>query len=151
MSDQEIITQRCDAIDAQLKKLFRLCNKIRSHQLDPTGEKAAERSKNSGFNKPLSVTKEYAAFLGINQKTDKISRSEGTKALSAYIREHELKDPENKSVINLDKKLTALLLPEKGDVITHLNIQKYITKHYIKDVPAEDEPAKKKRPTKKSA
>ena len=128
---QELTDTRIEKLEAQLKKLYRLCNKIRNHQLDPTGEKAAERSKNSGFNKPQSITKDLATFLGI-PKDEQISRSEVTKRISAYVRENNLKDTEKKSQINLDKKLTKLLKPEKNDIITHLNIQKYLSQHYIK-------------------
>ena len=132
MSQQELTDERLNKLDAQLKKLYRLCNKIRSHQTDPTGEKAAERSKNSGFNKPQTITPELASFLG-KKKGEQISRSEVTKLISAYVRDNNLKDPEKKSQINLDKKLNKLLKPEKNDVITHLNIQKYLSQHYIKE------------------
>ena len=131
MSYEEIET-RLTKLDAQLKKLYRLTNKVRNHQLDPTGEKAAERSKNSWFNKPQKVTPELATFLKL-PKTGTISSSEVNKLLSAYVREKNLKNPDNKSQILLDPKLKKLLQPEKDAVITHLNIQKYISKHYVKE------------------
>jgi chromatin remodeling complex protein RSC6 len=131
MSSEELEV-RLTKLEAQLKKLYRLCNKIRTHQLDPTGEKAAERSKNSWFNKPQKVTSELSSFLKL-PKNDTISSSEVTKLLSAYVREKNLKNPDNKSEILLDTKLKKLLQPEKNAVITHLNIQKYISKHYVKD------------------
>ena len=124
--------ERIQNLEAQIKKLYRLCNKIRTHQLDPTGEKAAERSKNSWFNKPQKITSELASFLSI-PKDELISSSEVTKRISAYVRDNELKNPENKTQILLDKKLKKLLNPPKDAVITHLNIQKYISKHYVKD------------------
>ena len=131
MSSEELDV-RLTKFEAQLKKLYRLCNKIRTHQLDPTGEKAAERSKNSWFNKPQKVTTELSSFLKL-PKNETISSSEVTKLLSAYVREKNLKNPDNKSEILLDTKLKKLLQPEKNAVITHLNIQKYISKHYVKD------------------
>lgn len=131
MSSEEIEI-RLTKLEAQLKKLYRLCNKIRTHQLDPTGEKAAERSKNSWFNKPQKITNELATFLKL-PKDDTISSSEVTKLLSSYVREKNLKNPDNKSQILLDSKLKKLLQPEKDAVITHLNIQKYISKHYVKE------------------
>ena len=129
---QELIDARFDKLEAQLKRIFRLCNKVRAHQLDPTGEKAAERSKNSGFNKPQTVTSDLAKFLKL-KKDEQISRSEVTKRISTYIKEHNLKNPEKKSQILLDKKLSQLLKPGKDDIITHLNIQKYLSQHYVKN------------------
>ena len=131
MSSEEF-ELRLNKLDTQLKKLYRLCNKIRTHQTDPTGEKAAERSKNSWFNKPQKITPELASFLKL-PKEDTISSSEVTKLLSTYVREKNLKNPDNKSQILLDTKLRKLLQPEKDAVITHLNIQKYISKHYVKE------------------
>ena len=131
MSSEEF-ELRFTKLETQLKKLYRLTNKIRTHQLDPTGEKAAERSKNSWFNKPQKITPELSTFLKL-PKEETISSSEVTKLLSAYVREKNLKNPENKSQILLDTKLKKLLQPEKDAIITHLNIQKYISKHYVKE------------------
>ena len=123
---------RFDKIDAQIKKLYRLCNKIRTHQVDPDGKIAEERSKNSWFNKPQKVSPKLAKFLKIAE-TEEISRSEVSKRFGAYVKEKNLKNPENKSEILLDKTLKTLLSPEKDATVTHLNITKYINKHYVKD------------------
>ena len=144
---QENFEARFDAIDAQLKKLYRLCNKTRTHQLDPTGEKAAERSANCHFKKPQSITPELTKFLGLS-KTDLISRHEFDKRIREYITENNLKDPEDNTKIILDKKLTQLFKPEVGDENPgHLSISKYYSQHLL-GVPEDDKKsASPKRPS----
>ena len=124
--------ERLAKIEAQLKKLHRLCNKIHTHQVDPDGEKAAERSKKSWFNQPQKLSDELKSFLKVSKDTQ-LSSSEVTKLISAYVRENNLKNPDKKTEILLDSKLKKLLKPPKDAVITHLNIQKYIQQHYVKD------------------
>jgi len=133
---QENFEARFDAIDAQLKKLYRLCNKTRNHQLDPSGEKAAERSENCHFKKKQSITPQLAKFLGV-PTTELVARGQVTKSVSEYIKENNLKDPKDNTKVILDKKLTQLLKPEVNDEITHLSIQKYYTQHLL-GIPGDD-------------
>ena len=142
------------ALRSEVKALAKIVRKVRSHQEDPTGEKAKARSANNGFNRPQHVTEDLRKFLELSEG-EKISRSEVTKRINQYIKAHELTHPENKRVLILDETLKNLLKPEDGVQITFLNIQKYLSPHYIKDetaTPAADEEAsaeKKvaKRPT----
>jgi chromatin remodeling complex protein RSC6 len=68
-----------------------------------------------------------------------ISRSEVTRRINAYVTANNLKHPDNGRVIILDNRLTELLEPPSGLQITFLNIQKYLSPHYIK--PAKGAPA----------
>lgn len=120
---------------------MKMTRKIRSFQEDPTGEKSAARSKTNGFNRPLAVTSTMREFLGL-EEGDTISRSDVTKRINLYVTENGLKHPDNGRVIIMDDKLTKLLDPPSGTTITYLNIQKYLSPHYIKDEKAED----KKKP-----
>ena len=61
-----------------------------------------------------------------------ISRSEVTKFINKYITEKGLKHPENGRQIILDDKLRELLSPPEGVVVTYLNLQKYLSPHYVK-------------------
>ena len=144
---QENFEARFDAIDAKLTKLYKLCNKIRTHQLDPTGEKAAERAANCHFNKPQKITPELTKFLGLS-KTDLISRTDFDKRIRAYIKEHNLKDPNDSKRVIFDKKLTQLFKPEVSDENPpHLSIQKYYSQHLL-GVPEDDKkPTSPKRPS----
>jgi len=92
---------------------------------------AKERASKNGFSKPLEVTEALRQFLGLAAE-EKISRSDVTKRVSAYVKENNLKHPESGRIIVLDDKLKALLGPPEGSEITFLNIQKYLSPHYIK-------------------
>ena len=120
---------------AQLRKevttLTKLVRKIRSFQDDPNGEKAAERSKNNGFNRPMKISEELQEFLCLNPD-DTISRSDVTKRLNKYVKDNGLKHPDNGRVIVMDDALTKLLKPPSDVQVTFLNVQKYLSPHYTK-------------------
>jgi upstream activation factor subunit UAF30 len=119
-----------DLLAKELKALRKDVRKIRQHIEDPTGEKQAARAQNNGFNKPLDVTPELRSFLKLGPD-EKISRSQVTTRINAYVTEKGLKAGQN---ISLDDSLKSLLNPPEGTQITFLNIQKYINPHYIKEV-----------------
>lgn len=118
-------------MESDLKSILKLLRKIRAHQEDPTGEKAKERSSNNGFNRAQEVTPKLREFLSLPEG-ESISRSEVTKRITAYIGENGLKHPDNGRMIILDNKLIDLLQPPEGVQVTFLNIQKYLSPHYIK-------------------
>ena len=74
-------------------------------------------------------------FLNLGPE-DKISRSEVTRAINVYIKERGLKDKTNGRQINLDDNLRALLRPDEGVEVTFLNLQKFVSPHFIKEVVA---------------
>jgi len=135
----EPVTVTLDLLYKELKGLRKDVRKIRQYIGDPTGEKAAERAKTNGFNKPQKVTPELQKFLGL-AADEQISRSQVTKRLNAYVAERGLK---NGQLINLDAALKALLNPPEGEQVTFLNLQKYVGPHYIKETPP---PKEKKKP-----
>jgi len=50
MSIESVLTEIA-ALRSEVKSLSKICRKIKSKQDDPTGEKAASRAKNNGFNR----------------------------------------------------------------------------------------------------
>lgn len=85
----------------------------------------------SGFVKPTLISNELASFLGKPVGTE-MARTEVTREINAYIREHKLQDKENGRKIIADKKLTGLLKLKKGDELTYFNLQKYMSPHFAK-------------------
>uniref|UniRef100_A0A6C0C7M4 DM2 domain-containing protein n=1 Tax=viral metagenome TaxID=1070528 RepID=A0A6C0C7M4_9ZZZZ len=83
----------------------------------------------TGFQKPLNVSDELRKFLGIAEG-ELIARTEVTKAINAYCKEHSLQKEEDKRTIKPDKVLTKLLRIQKGDELTFFNLQKYLKPHY---------------------
>ena len=83
------------------------------------------------FTTPVAVSDELLAFLGKPKNTE-ISRSNVTKAISAYCKEHKLM---NKQAINADAPLRKLLTLKEDDKLTILNLQKFLGRHYTKATP----------------
>lgn len=95
---------------------------------EPTKPKRAP----SGFAKPTKVTKELCDFMNKPEGSE-IARTEVTKALCNYIKEHNLivKNEQSKQQITPDDKLKSLLgIEEDIEELTYFNIQKYMNKHF---------------------
>lgn len=133
-------------VQKENKSMAKLIRKLRASQDDPDGEKAKARAKNNGFNIPRKITPEFSKFLKLADD-ELITRSQVNKKISEYVNANNLKHPENGRIILIDDALRALLDPPADIQITYLNIQKYLSKHYIKDEAAE-KPAKAEKPTK---
>ena len=83
----------------------------------------------SGFSKPGPVSDELRAFLKLG-KDELIARTEVTKRINAYCKEHGLQGKDDKRVLKPDKTLTKLLRIGKGDELTFFNLQKYMKVHF---------------------
>lgn len=80
------------------------------------------------FTKPVKITAELCSFLGKPKDTE-VSRSSVTKGVMEYARNHNLMD---KQTIKADAALRKLLTLNEGDVLTILNLQKFLRRHYVK-------------------
>lgn len=127
----ETIQTELAALRTEVKNLAKLIRKIKNAQDDPDGEKAKARAANNGFNRKQDVTPKLREFLGLPEG-ELISRSEVTKFINKYIIDNGLKHPDNGRQIILDNKLRDLLAPPEGVQVTYLNLQKYLSPHYIK-------------------
>ena len=102
-------------------------------------EKEAAKSKNrgnrqpSGFARPIKVTKELCEFMNRAEGTE-IARTDVTKALITYIKEHKLENKTNSQIISPDDNLKHLLGLEEDNELTYFNIQKYMNKHFVKTI-----------------
>ena len=127
----DTIQSEIAALRSEVKTLTKLIRKIKNTQEDPDGEKAKKRAENNGFNRTQEITPKLREFLGLPEG-ELISRSEVTKFINAYITEKGLKHPENGRQIILDDTLRALLAPPPEVQVTYLNLQKYLSPHYVK-------------------
>ena len=126
----ETIQTELTALRADVKALTKIIRKVKAKQDDPDGTKAAERAKNNGFNRKQNISDKLRAFIALPEG-ELISRSEVTKAITKYITENGLKHPDNGRVLIMGEKLRDLLQP--GDVqVTFLNLQKFLSPHYVK-------------------
>jgi upstream activation factor subunit UAF30 len=127
----ETIQTELTALRNDIKTLTKLVRKVKNTQEDPDGEKAKKRSENNGFNRKQEITPKLREFLALPEG-ELISRSEVTKFINKYIIEKGLKHPENGRQIILDDTLKELLSPPADTQVTYLNLQKFLSPHYIK-------------------
>ncbi len=99
----------------------------------PAGDKP--RRAPSGFAKPALISKELCTFLGKPAGTE-MARTEVTKHLTSYIKEHNLQDQANKRKIVPDAALKKLLNVKASDELTYFNLQKYMKVHFPKPASA---------------
>ena len=84
----------------------------------------------SKFSQPETLSAELAEFLGVAHGTT-MTRIEAHKHIRKYIEDHCLKDNPHSRIINPDAKLAKLIKLKPGDNLTHFNIQKYMSPHFI--------------------
>ena len=113
-------------LERQVSRELKAAAKITAKRKRKTGNRAP-----SGFVKPTLISNELASFLGKPVGTE-MARTEVTREINSYIREHKLQDKDNGRKIIADKKLTGLLKLKKGDELTYFNLQKYMSPHFAK-------------------
>lgn len=145
--DAEFLTSlqnRVASLEGTIKKMVR--EKKKADKLDP--EKQKEK-RPSVFSKPVDVTESLCEFLGRPSGTQ-LSRTEVTQALSKYIKENDLANPENRREIKCDAKMEKLLGVNE---VQWFQLQKYLAPHYIKkgstDVPGSTNDESVKSPVQK--
>ena len=65
-----------------------------------------------------------------------MARTEVTKYITKYIKEHQLQDSANKRIINCDSALASLLNVKPTDEVTYFNLQRYMKPHFPKSASA---------------
>jgi upstream activation factor subunit UAF30 len=113
-------------LERQVSRELKAAAKITAKRKRKTGNRAP-----SGFVKPTLISNELASFLNKPVGTE-MARTEVTREINSYIREHKLQDKDNGRKIIADKKLTGLLKLKKGDELTYFNLQKYMSPHFAK-------------------
>jgi len=124
-----------------LKTDFRVLEKAALRELKAAQKLSAKkRRKNgnrspSGFVKPTLISSELATFLG-KPLGSEMARTEVTREINHYIRQHNLQDKDNGRKINPDKNLATLLKINNGEELTYFNLQRYMSPHFAKATPA---------------
>jgi len=117
-------------LEKQVSKEMRVLDKINIKKNKNKGSRAP-----SGFVKPTKISDELAGFLKKDKGT-MMARTDVTKEMTAYIREHSLQDKTNGRKILPDSKLKALLKVTDSDELTYFNLQKFMSPHFEKNVKA---------------
>ena len=162
---------KIDEMAKQLKGLANYVKDLRKENLQLVKElakqekkkakKAEDRAKKgpSGFARPTDITPELAKFLGI-PADEKIARTDVTKKITGYVKEHNLQQADNKRVILLKGKygkalakvLSPVVDPVTGDAVdlTFFNLQRYLKHHFPKTSTQKAAAPTKKAPAKKA-
>ena len=88
---------------------------------------------NSVFLQPSKISPALAKFCGVTAET-MISRTDATRKIAAYIKEHNLQNPENRREILSDETLISLFALTSEDKLNYFNLQRYIKPHFIKEI-----------------
>jgi chromatin remodeling complex protein RSC6 len=138
--DDEIETLRTSQSKSTGVKFLRSLNK-RLKTLKSKTTKAIKQRKttrkpttntNSGFLKPVQISKEMAKFTGWDPALSR-SRVDVTKHICKYIKDNDLQNPKDRREILADDKLKKLLAydPKKDDKpLTYYKIQSYLKPHF---------------------
>ena len=103
----------------------------RQQKIIEKAQKKRQNAKNSpsGFAKPNKISDELCDFIGVPHGTEK-SRTDITRFINAYVKEHNLNKPENKRFILPDAKLKKILNVGDSDEINYFILQKLISHHF---------------------
>jgi len=137
--DEEIKKLRESTAKSKGVKFLRTLNKrlkvLKNHALRVSKKKVTTRrnNTNSGFLKPVQISKELAKFTGWDQNELR-SRVDVTKYICNYIKEKNLQDPADKRNIRVedDGNLKKLLKYDGKDKkpLTYYRLQTYLKGHF---------------------
>jgi chromatin remodeling complex protein RSC6 len=130
------LLEKFNTMNAQMKEMQTLL-KLLSREYDKQQkiidkvQKKRQNAKNSpsGFAKPNKISNELCDFIGVAHGTEK-SRTDITRFINAYVKEHNLNNPENRRFIIPDAKLKAILNVKDGEEINYFILQKLISHHF---------------------
>ena len=114
------------ALEKQVLREARSMDKVNAKRNRNKGSRAP-----SGFVKPAGISKQLAKFLSVPEDT-MIARTDVTKMITAYVKQHSLQDKDNGRKILPDAKLTALLGVKSDEEVTYFNLQKFMKPHFVK-------------------
>jgi hypothetical protein len=94
-------------------------------------QKKKEKAKKSpsGFAKPCKISDELCEFIGIAKGTEQ-SRTDITRFINSYVKQHNLNNPQNRREFFPDKKLKAILNVKDGEKVTYFVLQRLIAHHF---------------------
>ena len=118
-------------LEKRVARLQKEADKRRRRSKKPVEGEEVKPRKPSIFELPTPLSNDLCAFLGVASGS-KESRSNVTKAITTYVKLHELKD---KHTIKPDAKLRALLGVKEEEVLTYFNLQRFLNHHYLKAAP----------------
>jgi hypothetical protein len=152
LSDPTVIEMRKCLRNAlrEVKDVKKYLLKYKNIQYKP---KRTRESHNTGLEKLRKISENMALFASLCDlpqckgwvygETEK-SRYDITNILCAYIKENELRDPDNRTIITPDAKLKELLQTEDDIVLKYPTMQKYLKNCFEEEVVEPSSPPEEK-------
>jgi len=94
-------------------------------------KRANARTNPNGFAKPTKITDVLCNFLGVPSGTE-VSRTDVTRKINQYIKEHNLNKPENKRIILPDEKLSVILGVKPAEEVSFFHLQRHLSPLFVK-------------------
>lgn len=116
-------------IQVVLKQVARDYDKLKKIVDKIQKKRENARKSPSGFAKPNKISDELCDFIGVPRGTEK-SRTDITRYINTYVKEHNLNKPTNRRVILPDNKLKAILNVKEGEEVTFFILQRLISHHF---------------------
>ena len=128
-----------------LKLHNKSCKELRKRNTkNKTRNNSKKPRKPSGITQPTKISKKMAKFMGVSSKT-LVARTTVTKAVTKYIKDHNLQVPDNRRQFIPDKKLQSILSPLDSTKIdkngisdtkkgyTYFNLHRYLSSQFPKN------------------
>lgn len=118
-------------ITAELKVVKKENEKMKKIVEKTERKRANARTSPSGFAKPTKISDEMCDFLGVARGTE-MSRTDVTRRINAYVKQHNLNKPDNKRIILPDAKLKKILGVTGNEEVSFFVLQRFIKGHFLK-------------------
>ena len=116
-------------IQSSLKPVLKEHDKLRKIVERIQKKRDNARKSPSGFAKPNKISDELCDFIGVPHGTEK-SRTDITRYINAYVKEHNLNKPSNRRIILPDDKLKNILKINNDEEVTFFILQRLISHHF---------------------
>ena len=128
----QLIMNTVAALKVNMKNIDKLTTRVVKEAAKSSKKKKVSNGL-SGFEKPTLISNELASFFGKDKDT-RMARTEVSKLIHEYVKEHKLQKEDNRRVIRPDGKLQKLLVIDTAkEELTYFNLQKYLKKHFRKE------------------
>lgn len=124
-----LLTNNVKIIQSSLKLLAKEFDKQRKI-IDKVQKKKEKAKKSpSGFAKPCKISDELCEFIGVPLGSEQ-SRTDITRFINSYVKEHNLNNPQNRREIFPDAKLKKILNVSDNDKVSYFVLQRLISHHF---------------------
>ncbi len=116
-------------IQTVLKQVVKEYEKVKKVVDKMQMKREKSRKSPSGFAKPNKISNELCDFIGVPHGTEK-SRTDITRYINNYVKEHNLNKPTNRRIILPDEKLKKILNVKDDEEVTFFILQRLISHHF---------------------